>query len=394
MSEDRLVKLAVAGGRHSRGIAAALRRWADRIRLASVCDIDEAVLEDWSRAYPWITAYTDYRRMLDDADCDAVYVATPMSLHARQAIEALSAGKHVLSEPVAAMTLDECWELVETVERAGLVYSLAESRCFMRANLVVLGMARAGLFGELTYAEGAYIQDGRAQLHDTDGRLMPHGEAALMTGNTCPTHALGPVSQWLGINVTDRFASTATWMSAPTSLLEYWRAEWPGTPDLPLTRGDAAVTVVRTERGAIIASRADAQSARPHNAAQYHVQGTKGAYLSARHGGEANLVWIDGLSPGRSVDGSAEWETLDQYYDQFDHPWWREALAQGRQASQTGDVLAIRAFIDSILDAAPPAIDVYDAVTWSSILPLSIESVARGSIPVDVPDFREARSIA
>ncbi|MDQ1300740.1 MAG: hypothetical protein QG637_660, partial [Chloroflexota bacterium] len=47
--------------------------------------------------------------------------------HADQAVRALEAGKHVLSEVVAAATLDDCWRRVETVERTGRVYMLAEN---------------------------------------------------------------------------------------------------------------------------------------------------------------------------------------------------------------------------------------------------------------------------
>lgn len=58
--------------------------------------------------------------LLNDPGIDAVYLATPMQLHASQSVQAMRAGKHVLTEVIAATTLDECWELVETVGATGL----------------------------------------------------------------------------------------------------------------------------------------------------------------------------------------------------------------------------------------------------------------------------------
>jgi hypothetical protein len=82
--------------------------------------------------------------------------------------------------------------------------------------MMVLNMARQGVFGELTYAEGAYIHDCRYLLF-TD-RDQPTWRAQLrrsFQGNTYPTHSLGPAAQWLGIGRDgDRMVSTATWMAA------------------------------------------------------------------------------------------------------------------------------------------------------------------------------------
>jgi hypothetical protein len=59
------------------------------------------------------------------------------------------------------------------VERTGLTYMLAENYCFIRSNLMVENMASRGLFGKLTYLEGAYLHDCRKLLHDTNGDGYP-----------------------------------------------------------------------------------------------------------------------------------------------------------------------------------------------------------------------------
>jgi len=59
-------------------------------------------------------------------DVDVIGVFTPAPLHVRHAVAALEAGKHVLSAVPAAMTLDECRLLMDTVKRTGLKYLIAE----------------------------------------------------------------------------------------------------------------------------------------------------------------------------------------------------------------------------------------------------------------------------
>lgn len=124
----------------------------------------------------------------------------------------------------------------------------------------------------------------------------------------------------------------------------------------------------------------------------YVLQGTMASYISPRHPKDDHLIWIEGRSP-EAPDGTAtEWEDLGKYADEFDHPRWKEweAIA-GKTGHGGGDFFVIADFIDAILERRNPPIDVYDAVTWSSILPLSIESVKRGGAPVDVPNFVGSR---
>ncbi|MGQ9632491.1 MAG: Gfo/Idh/MocA family protein [bacterium] len=388
----RPVKLAVVGGHRGRAFNRTLETLSDKVALTAVCDISEEVLAQWRGEYPGIRTFKSYDELLEGADCDAVFIATPLMFHAQQAIRAMEAGKHVLSEVIAATTLDECWKLVETVERTELVYMMAENYCYMRPNMMILNMVRRGIFGNLIYAEGAYIHDCRHLMFDENGKLTWRGTLRRdYNCNTYPTHSLGPVSQWLGINRTDRLASTATWMSPSASSKRYAARNY--GVDSPAARenyacGDSATTVIRTERGAIIVLRVDWASPRPHNMTHYVLQGTTASYVSARYHGEDPLVWIEGRSPAMGDGTAAEWESLWKYAGEFEHPRWREREEEAVKSGHGGgDFFVLEDFVDSILNGTKPPIDVYDAVTWSSIFPLSIESVKRGGAPVDIPDF-------
>jgi predicted dehydrogenase len=396
MSSTKPIKLAVVGGRRGGSFRLALQSLSEQLALTAICDLSEEVLAHWRQDHPGIRTFTSYGALLDDGEIDAVLLATPMQLHARQAIQGLRAGKHVLSEVIAATTLDECWALVEAVEQSGCTYMLAENYCYMRPNMMVLNLVQQGIFGELTYAEGAYIHDCRYLIFDEQGDTTWRGDLRReFNGNGYPTHSLGPVAQWLGINRTDRLVSTATWVSSAHAAQIYARehlgADHPAAQDSFWQLGDSATTVIQTAKGAVIVLRMDSNSARPHNMTHYVLQGTKAAYVSARHHKEDPLIWIDGRSPGVSP-GNAEWESLWHYSNEYEHPAWREwrAVAQGA-GHGGGDFFVLRDFVQAIETGAPPPIDVYDAVTWSSIMPLSAQSLARGNQPVEIPDFTLTR---
>ncbi len=392
------IKLAVVGGHRGASFARALEALSEQAELVAICDLAEDVRLKWKERYPQIQAFASYDELLEHGDCTAVFICTPLQLHASQAVQALEAGKDVLSEVVAATTVDDCWRLVETVEKTRRTYMLAENYCYMRANMMVLNMVEQGVFGETTYAEGAYIHDCRALLLNEHNEFTWRARLRLgMNGNTYPTHSLGPVAQWLRINREggDRLATTATWMSPSRSVAQYIRERLgdghEAARDEYWTLGDSATTVIQTERGAVIVLRVDWSSPRPHNMTHYALQGTRAAYISARrhHEREDDLIWIDGVSPGDSPSGAAQWEPLWKYAEEYEHPYWRAWRAQAEEAGHGGgDFFILKDFFTAVAQRSRPPIDVYDAATWSAIVPLSAESVARGGAPVAVPRFR------
>lgn len=128
----------------------------------------------------------------------------------------------------------------------------------------------------------------------------------------------------------------------------------------------------------------------------YVLQGTTGAYISPRHSREDPLIWLEGRSPGisHSWEHEAEWESLWNYADQYEHPLWKLWRAEADKSGHGGgDFFVLQEFISSIIERRQPEINVYDAVVWSCLFPLSGQSVATGGRPVQFPQFlREQRS--
>ncbi|BBH21920.1 alpha-N-acetylgalactosaminidase [Paenibacillus baekrokdamisoli] len=403
---NQTLRLAIVGGNRGGRFKRTLAALADRLELVAICDLNEEVTAQWKENYPWIETYRSYELMLQSPDIDAVFLASPMLLHARQSIDALKAGKHVLCEVIAAHTLDDAWELVETVEKTGLTYMMAENYCFARSNLAVKHMAEQKMFGEITYLEGGYIHDLRYRVHNKDGSLTWRGDLHhTYDGMNYPTHSIGPISHWLGLNKDggDRMKSMSTFVSNSRSLQHYFQEkfgkEHPASQPGYWKQGDSAVTNIMTEGGVLISLRVDWTSARPHNMRHYVLQGTEGAYLSKRHDQEDDLVWFNGrspqreLKPGQRVDDERDemWEPLTRYQPELDHPIWRRWEEHAQSSGHGGgDFFVLEEFVSSIQEQRSPLVDVYDAVTWSSIFPLSMESHANNGQPVEFPDFRRS----
>jgi predicted dehydrogenase len=338
------------------------------VHVAAFCDTNPATLQTVADRHSIPTRYVDFDEMIE-ADLDAVIVATPMHLHVPQSVAALSKGKHVMSEVTAGVSVDECRQLVEAVRRSGRGYMMAENYCYSRPNMTVQRMAAEGLFGDLYYAEGAYIHDVRSVHQDAQGQ--PTWRTVWQVGrNGCTygTHSLGPVLQWLGGRVATVSCMGTGQRTEPRHAID-----------------DRVVMLCQTADGGLIDIRLDMLSPRPHNMTHYVLQGTKGAYEAARRPGEPNLVWIEGRSPGREV-----WQDLEEYAEAFCPEPWRLWGEQARAAGHGGgDFFVVRDFLRSVLDGTTPPIDVYRALDFTLPGLVSEQSIARGGVPLPVPDPRE-----
>ncbi|NJM94257.1 MAG: Gfo/Idh/MocA family oxidoreductase, partial [Cytophagales bacterium] len=88
-------------------------------------------------AAPGAKSYADYRRLLEQKDLDAVLIATPLSLHAEMAMEALDAGKHVFCEKTMSLGIEPTMQLVKQARASRLTFQVGHqyhnSRLYVRA---------------------------------------------------------------------------------------------------------------------------------------------------------------------------------------------------------------------------------------------------------------------
>lgn len=97
--------------------------------------------------------YADWREMLADDEIDAVYIATPVFLHAEQTIAAAGAGKHVLCEKPMAMNAAECERMIAACEAGGVKLGIAYYRRFYPVLARVREILASGEIGRPVIAQ-------------------------------------------------------------------------------------------------------------------------------------------------------------------------------------------------------------------------------------------------
>jgi predicted dehydrogenase len=333
---------------------------------------------------PAPAAYTganSWRRLLDE-DLDLVYIATPWHTHTPYAVAAMESGKHVGLEVPAAETLEECWQLVEASERTRRHCVMLENCCYDYWETLVKRMASAGLLGTLTHAECAYIHDLRQMLMSdySEGlwRRQPH---LTRTGNLYPTHGLGPVAQILGIGQEDAFDYLISMSSLAVGLSEYRDQTLPpGDPKRSerYIHGDMNTSLIRTTLGRTILLQHSVVSPRPYDRL-FLIAGTRGTFRDY-----PPRLFLDGVSQHE------QWLSLDDYREQWEDPLWKQYGEQARKLGGHGgmDYIMNYRLVQILRQGLPPDSDVYDAADWSAPGPLSDQSIARRSAPVDFPNFR------
>jgi len=365
----------------------------DGVQVRAVCDLVEEkvarvqqLVQQAGQPKPegYSRGKTDYLRLCERDDLDLVFTATPWELHVPICVAAMKAGKHAATEVPAAVTLDECWELVETSENTRKHCVMMENCCYGRAELTVLKMVRMGLLGELVHGEAGYLHDLRALKFADTGEgpwRMPH--SVKRNGNPYPTHGLGPLAECMNINRGDNFDYLVSMSSKSRGLNLYAENEFGA--DHPLAKqkyamGDVNSCLIRTKNGVTIILIHDCDTPRPYSRINM-VQGTKGIFQ-----GYPDRIYIEHRSEPHT------WEPLENYIKEFEHPLWK---TEGEQAAGAGhggmDFLEDFRLVDALRKGRYPDMDVYDAAAWSAVSELSERSVANRSRPADFPDFTRGK---
>ncbi|HOT97721.1 MAG TPA: Gfo/Idh/MocA family oxidoreductase [bacterium] len=327
---------------------------------------------------------TDFIRLCEEEDLDLVFTATPWEWHVPVCLHAMKNGKHAATEVPAAVTVEECWQLVEAAEKYRKHCVMMENCCYDREELLILNLVRKGMLGELINAEAGYLHDLRGVKFGNENEAvwrLPH--SIRRNGNLYPTHGLGPVAQCMNINRGDRFDFLVS-MSCNSRGLNLYAAHLYGADDPRAKQtyalGDVNTSLIRTELGKTITLIHDTSSPRPYTRIN-RVQGTRG--LAEKW---PNRIYIEGKSKPH------QWDDLESYYPEHAHPLWKELEAQSAGSGHGGmDFIEDYRLIWCLTHGQPMDMDVYDAAAWSCISELSERSVARRSRPMDVPDFTRGR---
>ena len=371
----------------------------DFCEINAVCDLrqeraDHAAdeCEKTGRKRPAIYggSETIWEKMAARDDLDVIYVATPWSWHVPMALGIMKQGKHAFVEVPAAVTVEDCWKLVDTSEQLQRHCILLENCCYGENELFLLRLAREGVMGDLTHAECGYLHDLREVLFslgaEGDWRRDYH---SLYNGNLYPTHGLGPVAHYLSLGRGDQFAYLSSNSSPEKSLTKYRNEKQPNGgrhASEEYICGDINTCLIHTVQGRTIMLQHDVVSPRPYSRINA-LYGTGGTFFDYPARLSLNEPKKYGLQAANSEDWLNEAD-LAKMRQQFTHPLWRELEDKAKGAGHGGmDFVINWRYLSCLRTGATPDSLVYDAAAWSSIIELSCRSVATGSSPVAFPDF-------
>lgn len=340
-----------------------------------------------------------YKKMLENKDIDAVIISTPWEWHAPMCLDAMNAKKYVGCEVNTGLTVEECWDLVHTSERTGMPMMMLENVCYRRDVMAVMNMVRQNIFGELVHLQGGYQHDLREVKLTTptgEGIGVEFGEkgfseaqwrtqhAVNRNGDLYPTHGVGPVAMMLNVNRGNRFTELVSYSSKTRGLHNYIVRN--GGENHPNSKvnfklGDVVTTMIRTANDETVLLQHDTNLPRPYSLG-FRVQGTNGIWMDVN-----KSIYIEGQSKE-----AHRWEDAAAWLDKYDHPLWKKYGNDAAGAGHGGmDWFVLNAFIEAAKRKINTPQDVYDAVTWSAITPLSETSIQMGGASVEFPDFTNGK---
>ncbi|MDP2055000.1 MAG: Gfo/Idh/MocA family oxidoreductase [Acidobacteriota bacterium] len=362
-------------------------------RITAVCDVRDERTTWASKAivaagHPQPAVYAkgprDFKRLCETEELDLVFTSTPWEWHVPVMLAAMKAGKHAATEVPAAMTVDDCWALVESAEKHKRHAVMMENCNYDRPEMMVLNMVQQGVLGEVVHAEGGYLHDLRQiKFEKKDEGLWRRAWSRQLDGNLYPTHGLGPVANCLDINRGDRFDYMVS-MSGPSRGLQDWaREHFPeGAPERSerFVQGDVNTSLIKTVRGKTIMVQHCVNLPRPYSRI-HMVQGTKGMFQ-----GYPNRVYIEGRGKPH------QWIEAAAMRQEFDHPLWTAVESRAAGAGHGGmDFIEDHRLIHCLRNGLTTDMNVYDAAALSAVVGLSVDSTARRSRAVDFPDFTRGR---
>ncbi len=157
-----------------------IRNCAELGILDSVCDADAAALRTVQAAHPGIATLSSYDDLLA-RPLDAVIIATPAQHHARMALQALGARKHVFVEKPLALTVPEAQSVLDLAEAAGLTLFVGHLLLYHPAVTRLRQAVADGMVGRVWHIRSRRLSLGKLRAHETVWwSFAPHDVAVIL----------------------------------------------------------------------------------------------------------------------------------------------------------------------------------------------------------------------
>lgn len=331
--------------------------------LVAVCDKYKPLLDNCRRVaeQAGLDKVAYYERFDDffNHDMDAVVLANYANEHVPFGIRLMESGRHIMTECLTCATMKEAVELIETVERTGVIYTYAENYCYTPVRWEMRERYRRGDIGELMYAEGEYVHDCSSIWPQITYGERNHWRNLMPSTFYC-THSIGPILYMTGLR--------------PVKVSAFETPNMPFMRNLGTASGTLGMEIITLSNGAMMKSLHFGMKHTSHS--NYQLNGDRGAMKDLANGHIA--VYTEGENEncrGRHED------------------YVPSAIIAGTENSGHGggDFFTTYYFIRSILGdevARERAINVYDAVDMCIPGTLGYRSIYEGNSSVRIPNLR------
>ncbi len=371
---DKKIRIGITGGRFG-----ATFQWHlhPNCQVEAVCDIDADALKRLSTTYRCSNQYKNYREMLRHPGLDAVGIFTPAPLHAWMAIEAMKAGKHVISAVPAGLTIQELSELLETVKSTGMRYMMAETSYYRPEVITCRDMAEKGEFGTIFYSEAEYHHEGLIPLmYDRHGYpTWRYGFPPMLY----PTHCTGLVIPVIRERLTE--VQAIGWGDGHEILKTntYTNPFWNTTAFFKSSKGHSSrisvfwhVAAGGTERGNFYGDRASYSMERP--------EGSPNTITRISKNGKTVI----------DANGYPEGDVKIEAVKQPDHLDRVPASMRVKSGHGGSHVFLTNEFIQSLLENRHPSVNVWEAIAYTLPGIIAHQSALRNGEPMKIKDYGEA----
>ena len=345
--------------------------------VEAVCDIRQDRLKLLAETYDCGNTYDNFRDLLKHPSLNTVGVFTPAPLHAWMAMEALKAGKNVISAVPAGMSVEELERLLETVKSTGLKYMMAETSYFRPEVMTARQWSKEGRFGTIFYSESEYHHDGLISIM-FDDRGLPtwrHGFPPLHY----PTHCTGMIVPVMNERLTE---VTAIGWGDGHEVLEtnlYNNPFWNATAFFKTSGGHSSRVSIAwhlaaggAERGSFLGDRMSYLMERPEGSPNTRIQIAKdGQTVIDENGYPEGKVEIEAFKQPNHLEILPE----------------RMRIPTGHGGSHS---FIAHEFVSAYMEDRHPAVDVWEAIAYTYPGIVAHQSALRDGETLKIKDYGKA----
>ena len=337
--------------------------------MYAICQRTKAKLDEVGNQYGVEKRYQSFEELIQDPKVDAVHINSPIHLHAPQSIAALNAGKHVACTVPAAITVEECRQIVAAANAARRNYMMMETAIYTREFLFVRELRDSGKLGRIQFMRGSHQQEMAGWPGYWEG-LPPMHYA---------THAVSPC---LAI-----VRGEAEYVSCfGSGRIEDRLIARYGSPFAV----ESALFKVRNQQLAFEVTRSLFETARQYRES-FDVYGDKTAFEWSQIEDEPPVVHV-GEKPERATvpdyarllpEPIRRFTTKGVYDAENAHLSFTQGGGHGGSHPHL-----VNEFVASIVEGRPSFPDVYQSVNWTSAGICAHDSAMQEGRRIALPDFR------